>query len=302
MRWSLSVLALALVVSLLAAVVAPARAVTITFTGDVEADFPSWALYNDPEGVGDVGVPPVAPAGTAVGWDIETVGLVYEESTDTLYVGFNMGGDAISSDADGDGDPGQTAPWLDTLTGTDLANLTGTEAIDLLIDVDQSCQPGTSTATDYEVVAGIPNTADAGNFAVATFSQDLPDFTTPGAGHATPTYSGSLFASPSATQPDLEFQIDNFCSQILSLSGSTCTPGVTPISFAFAARAGSQTDAGIGEDTFSCTGVNYTPTAVEVSSVEASTATGPSSMLGLLTLPLLLLIGSIWMVRLKRHA
>lgn len=242
-----------------------ATGVVITFTGDVGADFPAFTLYNDRNGVGDVGLPGTAPGGTAVGWDLDNVGLAYDHLSDTLFVGFNMGGGAISGDADGDGDPGTTATWLDDLLGTDLVDLAGTEAIDILIDVDQSCEFGSGQASDYEVVAGIPNDGDITNFAVSPFSQSPTAFTVPGAGHISPTtFSGSVFASPSASQPDLEFEIDNFCASILP----ACTPGVTPIAFAFRARAGSAADDGVGEDAIACTDVSYTPTAVTLKNVD----------------------------------
>lgn len=244
-----------------------ASAVVITFTGNVEADFPAFTLYEDRNGVGDVGIPGAAPMGTSVGWDLENVGLAYDHASDILFVGFNMGNGAISGDADGDGDPGQTAPWLSGQLGTDFADLAGTEAIDILIDVDQSCEFGSGAASDYEVVAGIPNDGDINDFAVSPFSQSPIAFTNPGAGHQSPTtFTGSVFASPSSSQPDLEFQINNFCGSILP----ACTPGVTPINFAFRARAGSAADDGVGEDAIACTDVSYTPTAVTVRNVDTT--------------------------------
>jgi hypothetical protein len=293
MKRNLLLLMVTLALAVTLTKVTPAGAILITFTGDVEADFPAFAIYNDQGGVGDVGVPPAAPAGTSIGWDLESVGLAYEASTDTLYVGFNAGNGAISGDADGDGDPGQTCSWLNTLMGSDLADLEATEALDILIDVDQSCELGSAQASDYEAVAGITNSGGINEFAVSTFSQLPNDFTTPGAGYLLPQYSGSVFASPGASQPDLEFQINDFCASILSLAGSPCTPGVTPISFAFRARAGSAADDGIGEDAIACTDVNYTPTAITLSDVRARPAV-PLAWTGIALL-LLVVTASTWM-------
>ncbi|HSM58538.1 MAG TPA: hypothetical protein VK879_20455, partial [Candidatus Sulfomarinibacteraceae bacterium] len=254
-----------LVVAALA--VAPAQAVVITFTGDVEADFPESSLYPDRSGAGDVGLP--AGITADVGWDFENVGVAYDPTSDTLFVGFNMVNDAISGDADGDGDPGGTADWLKERGGTDHADLGETEAIDLLIDIDQSCEPGDAQPSDYERVAGVPNTGDISAFAVRDFTGQTADFTTPGAGYTGNSYSGSVFASPSASQPDLEFQIDNFCADVI---GGDCVPGETALSFSFRARAGSLADNGVGEDAILCTDVSFTPTAVTLRQATASSA------------------------------
>jgi hypothetical protein len=299
MRWRVSFIVLVLFVCLLASSVLLARAAAISLTGDVEADFPAEAIYPDVGGVGDVGVPDSAPAGTVPGWDMANAGVYYDSATDTLYVGFNMGDGAIAGDADGNGNPGQSTGWLEQRGGLDIPDLGGSEAIDVLIDVDQSCEPQSEQPADYEVVAGIPANGSTADFRVAAFSQDELDFHTPGAGYTTPDYSGALFANPSADQPDLEFEINNFCAEILSLGGQTCDPGVTPIAFAFRARAGSASDDGVGEDAIACTFVEYTPTAVTVRGVEVSSARAPG-WLGLMALPLLLLTGSVWLVQRRR--
>lgn len=276
--------------------VAPAGAVVITFTGDVEADFPESMLFPDRNGIGDVGLP--AGITASVGWDFENVGIAYDPLSDTLFVGFNMANGAISGDADGDGDPGRTADWLAERGGTDLPDLGGTESIDLLIDIDQSCGEATDgRAAHYERVAGIPNTGDITEFQVRDFTGLDADFTTPGRGYTGATYSGEVFASPSRRRPDLEFEIHNFCSEVI---GGGCEPGVTALAFSFRARAGSLADNGVGEDAILCTDVNFTPTAVTMRRAAAS-SNAPTWIL-FATLPLAILSVGVYVWRRRSGA
>lgn len=254
-----------------------------TFTGDVENDFFEDERYLDRGGAGDVGVPNAAPDGVTVGWDFLDVGVAYDPGTDTLYIGTNMANNAISGDADGDGDPGGTAAWLAGLQGADFADLANDESIDILIDIDQSCELGNSTAADYEFVAGVPINGDTGAFAVREFSGQAADFTRPGAGYVGNTYSGALFASPSPAQPDLEFTIENFCTEILG----SCASGPEPVNFAFRARAGSGSDDGVGEDAVACTKVGFTELAIGLQGVTApAEARAPWPLMAFLLLAL----------------
>ncbi|MFW5942943.1 MAG: hypothetical protein ACOCXI_14170 [Chloroflexota bacterium] len=288
------ILLLTIVLLVVAALtVAPAQAVAITFTGDVEADFPESSLFPDRSGAGDVGLPEGITAD--VGWDFENVGVAYDPTSDTLFVGFNMANDAISGDADGDGNPGRTADWLSDRGGTDQPDLGGTEAIDLLIDIDQSCDNANDDLPEhYERVAGIPNTGDITEFQIRDFSGEEPDFTTPGGGYTGATYSGEVFASPSRRGPDLEFEIHNFCSEVI---GGDCEPGATALAFSFRARAGSLADNGVGEDSILCTDVNFTPTAVTLRQTTASSAAPLWIILALLPLAMVSTGVYLW----RRH-
>lgn len=287
---TLALLSTTLLLLVVVLAVMPAQAVLITFTGDVEADFPEASLFPDRSGAGDVGLP--AGITASVGWDFENVGIAYDPTSDTLFVGFNMAEDAISGDADGDGNPSRTASWLSERGGTDRPDLGGSEAIDLLIDVDQSCSvERDSLPADYERVAGIPNTGDITEFQVRDFTGAEPDFTTPGGGYTGATYSGEVFASPSRRAPDLEFEIHDFCSEVI---GGDCEPGVTALAFSFRARAGSLADNGVGEDSILCTDVNFTPTAVTMGRAAARSASPLWIILAIVPLAMLSTAALLW--------
>jgi hypothetical protein len=286
-------LAVILVLILVFVFTSSSEAIIITFTGEVTNDFPASAIHGDV--VGDVGSP--LDAAGPVGWDIESFGIGYDPGSDTLYVGFNMAGGAISGDVDGDGDPGRTSDWLANLNGQDIPDLGDTEAIDILIDIDGSCLISDGNALDYERVGGVSGNGDITTFSVRDFSQSSNDFTTPGAGYSGNAYSGSVFASPSPTQPDLEFQIDNFCTDVI---GGGCTPGVTGLSFAIRARAGSLADNGIGEDAVPCTSINFTPTAVTLQQLRASDGTGPTHNILAAAFAVLGLVSVTYIYRPKR--
>lgn len=225
-----SLLALVLVLGTALALPMPIGAATVTFTGDVEADFtePGILSIPDPGGVGDVGVPGDAPPGTISGWDMADLRLTYDAAFDTLYVGMNTYG--IAGDADGNGDPGGTAEWLDADGGVDLPSLGSTECIAVYFDLDQD---GT-----FDVIAGVPGTADISGFTVAVFTGPTNpplNFGTP-----LPGNTGSYYASPSAGAPDFEFTILDWSTlpgQDASLAG-----------FVVCAYMGSLDDDGIGED------------------------------------------------------
>ncbi|HMV67418.1 MAG TPA: DUF4215 domain-containing protein, partial [Myxococcota bacterium] len=216
----------------LAALPGSALAAPPVFTGDVTSDFVGadvW-LFNDPGAI-DVGVPIAFPVGTISGNDMADVRMVYDPIGDTLYVGINTY--VIAGDVDGDGDPGATGAILGGLGGTDLPDFGGTESFAFYLDVDQDGV--------VDVIAGVP------------FGLDTNGFTTAGAGPGVlftpslsflaplPAHTGTLYASPSAGAPDLEFTIPNFSA--LPISGVDLSAHV-----AFGTFIGSFSDAGIGED------------------------------------------------------
>jgi hypothetical protein len=210
---------------------------SVTFTGDVLADFPANQLMIDPGGA-DVGMPPSLAGGTS-GWDIRNLGVSYDDQTDTLYVGIDFAG--IAGDADGDGDPANSSAALLVNGGVDLPNMQGSEGFAFAMDLDDDGL--------LDFVAGIPLGADLSGFTVATYDN------TTGVGSSSPTvdpYSrfgttlpsniGSIFASPSAAAPDIEFTIPNF-SELLAQFGMG-----NDGDFGIFAFAGSLEDDGIGED------------------------------------------------------
>lgn len=207
-----------------------AAAQSVTFTGDVAADFPATSVFiADPGGV-DVGVPAAFPTGTLSGWDMEQTALAYDQTSDTLYVGFDTYG--ITGDADGDGDPGVTSATLAGLGGTDFLDLGGTEAVGCFLDLDDDgnfdISIGVSAVTD---INGVQTAFFSGSVVAAGFAFGSPT--------GNPT---SVFASPDASAPDLEIAVSGFSSILVSY----LQPG--QVDFGAVFFMGSFGDAGIGED------------------------------------------------------
>lgn len=239
LKWALPLtlmLVLVVLISVTAVLAAP------IFTGFAAADFiqPDTIAMIDPPGIGDVGLPASAPAGTVSGWDIETVFFDYDADTDILYVGVDCGGLAnpgiICGDADGDGLPGVTSSWLASLGGTDWPDLSATESQVLLID--------TNLDNTAEVVIGVSDAANITTF--AAYNRTLPGWTLPQSSFFFGTQlpnTVSIYANPIASAPDLEFSVTDFST----LPNFSFAPGQ---GFTFNALyfSGSQDDAGIGED------------------------------------------------------
>jgi len=215
---------LALLVSM-TSVAMPVFGATPTFTGDVEADFagPGILIINDP--IGDVGMPPGAPGIT--GWEMKDLRLTYDEATDTMYVGINVV--SILGDADGDGNPSVTSPWLLGLGGIDLPSLNESETACVYFDLNQDLT--------YDIIAGISGLTDYSGFSVSTFAG--PFFPPYNFGSPLPTNTGTVSPNPSPVTPDLEFSIINWSS----LPGND-----GDFSFCVSAFLGSLQDDGIGED------------------------------------------------------
>lgn len=224
---------LLIVVCIAAALTLSANAQPVTFTGDVETDFTHSQTRTvvDPGGV-DVGMPTSFPPGTISGNDMKDVRLIYDPTTDILYVGINTYG--IAGDVDGDGDPANTSATLVAAGGVDLPDFSSTESFCIFFDMDQD---GT-----YDAIAGVAGNTDVTGFSVNQFSGSaaLPSFAF---GTPLPSNTGALFANPSSSQPDLEFTVLNFSTLPLS-SGSDADPNT----FAFNTFIGSLEDDGIGED------------------------------------------------------
>lgn len=236
----------------------PSIAATITFSGDVPADFtgPGVLTILDPGGVGDVGLPGVATPGTTSGWDMVGFRLSYDSGADILYVGINAFG--IGGDADGDGLPGNTSGWLTGTGGADVADLGGTESFAVYFDLDQD---GT-----FDVIAGVPSGSDITGFTVSNFSGS-PGSPFSAFGTAIATSAGSaLYANPSLSAPDLEFTITNF-SQLPGQTGSNNLLG----GFEVRAFMGSQEDDGIGEDYITYVQSPSTDVGISAEAIDAGT-------------------------------
>ena len=201
----------------------------VTFTGNAAADFAGVAgsdVVTDP--IGDVGVPTNIP--NVSGWDIQNIFVAYDPVADKLFVGIDTFG--IAGDADGDGAPGGTSAELTANSGMDFPDLGGTESVTFSFDLD--CD------NVVDVIVGVPFAEDINGFAIA---EDL-NIPLPPASFGAPIVNASitLFASPSAAQPDLEFCINSFSNIVSDYSAV----GVDQIGIR--AFAGSIDDDGIGED------------------------------------------------------
>ncbi|RME61134.1 MAG: hypothetical protein D6790_08310, partial [Caldilineae bacterium] len=207
------------------------------FTGDAEADFtdPSVIVIDDTWAY-DVTMHPAYGGGAVSGVDMKDVRLYYDAATDTMYVGLNTYG--IAGDVDGDGDPGGTSSTLAAFGGSDFPNFSGAEGFAILLDVDED---GT-----FDVVAGVSDSTDINGFSVNVFDTVNGSVYSPsrasGFGQQLTNHMGSVFASPSSSQPDVEFTITNF-SSLPASSGSD-----TSLSFGINVFMGSNADANIGDD------------------------------------------------------
>ena len=214
------------------------------FTGDAAADFtsPAAVKVDDPEA--DVGMPaPDFGPEARSGWDIKAVYLEYDPAADTLYVGIDCV--VICGDADGDGDPSVTGPILGKpvseggLGGTDVPDFGRGEAFALLIDTNNDF---TGASGNFEVVVGVKSNDDLNAYGIyqypGTIGNQLRDR---GWGARLPNVT-SIFASPSATAPDLEFTIANFST----LPGFP--PGQPVLAYKVHMAMRSVVDDGIGED------------------------------------------------------
>ncbi|HSA60378.1 MAG TPA: hypothetical protein VLJ37_11930 [bacterium] len=238
--------------TLLLIVFSVSTAQAVTFTGNVDADFPPEACFAD-NATTDVGVPATFPAGVISGWDVDRICFLYNRPSDTLYVGirtFDNGGvPVIFGDADGDGNPGGSRPELIAAGGQDFPNLSVEEYFALILDFDAG---GLSDLGDTpEVVAGVTDSQQLpGGFRVSEVAQPPlsinSSFSAAYYGPAVASSSGSsVFVSPSAGAPHLEFTITGF-SQLPGFSSIPPTNPDADVGLAF--KDGSLGDDGIGDD------------------------------------------------------
>jgi hypothetical protein len=204
----------------------------LSLTGNVETDFALAEAVIVTDGTApDVGLPGRPEwASVTSGWDIKDFRFFYDPADDSLYLGINFF--SIAWDADGDGNPSAASPTLAALGGQDLADLGGSEAIQIEFDWNSDGV--------FDTIAGMPTNANAAAFAVAPdlspgtqLLGDSDRFGTP------PVPRPYGFVGGSVTAPDFEFKIPN----VSTLPGFDAASG-----FAFRAFAGSFQDDGIGED------------------------------------------------------
>ncbi len=238
---------------------------TISFSGDAEADFSGvegvFVIDDTPLGFPlnpDVGVPSLL--GTVIsGWDIKSV--YFATDLDHLFVGIDYFG--IAGDADGNGDPGVASNGLISLGGQDIPEIGRSESIALAIDLDQD--------GIFELAAGVPAGNPIGLPELGCVNFDINDCFglyshSGGPANQQGTNFASLidgtntlFASPSASAPDIEFTINwsNISEETGDGIGSNeCTTFFFDINI----FSGSFLDDGIGED--------FVPSGNGISTVE----------------------------------
>ncbi len=239
-------------------------------------------FFSDVPAIPDVGMPkPPFLAADISGWDMQGVYLQYDILTDTMYVGIDCF--TICGDADNDGFPGVTGPELTSLLGNDQPDLGGTESFAVVFDTTQS--PGCPDDGPGDVVAGVASAVGA---SIADF--DLYDYIFPGCpdgffGGGCPftsvgAFPGdsimvggvtlTLFASPSAAAPDIEFSLSPFSA----LPGFTFTPGGA-FSVELNLFGGSIDDDGIGEDEMVGVCFDQTTTTTTTSTTTTTLCIGP---------------------------
>jgi len=256
------------------------------FTGDAAADFtgPNVIVLNDRE-IPDIGLPRPPFTDTDIsGFDIRALYMEYDEATDIMYVGIDCF--VICGDADGDGDPDATGDLLGKsigeggLGGTDSPRFGDGESFGLLIDTNNDFDAVAGTG-NFEVVIGVNEVADLSAIGAFSYTDEigfqLRDDTW---GDALPNVV-TLYADPSAAEPDLEFTIADFST----LPGFTADNGLG--AFQIHLGMGSLFDDGIGEDfspdqtnsiviTPNPTPVPPTPTPTEVPPTPTATAVPPT--------------------------
>lgn len=209
-----------------------------TFTGDAAADFTgATAIKINDRSTPDVGLPRAFPAGTISGFDMRALYLDYDAATDTMYVGIDCF--TICGDTDGDGDPGGTSDILAGLGGEDIADFGPGESFGLLIDTDNDY---TTSGGDFDVVIGVRDNDDLSQIGAFEYTGLIgEEMVNEVWGNRLPN-TVTLFQSPSAAAPDLEFTIANFST----LPGFT---GQLPPSYKLHLGMGALgVDDGIGED------------------------------------------------------
>lgn len=210
-----------------------------TFTGDAAADFTGPNVIRIDDVVKDVGMPfPAFPTTTVSGFDIQTLYLEYDAATDIMYVGIDCV--VICGDSDSDGDPGGTSAALAGLGGEDIPDFGPGESFGLLIDTDNDYS---ATSGDFDVVIGVRDDDDLTQIGVFTYTGLIGEEMVNMVWGDRLTNGVTLFQSPSASAPDLEFTIADFST----LPGFTA--GQAPLAYQVHLGMGALgIDDGIGED------------------------------------------------------
>ena len=210
-----------------------------TFTGDAAADFTGPNAIKIDDRTRDVGMPfPAFPTSTVSGFDMQAFYLEYDAATDIMYVGIDCV--VICGDSDGDGDPGGTSAALASSGGEDIPDFGPGESFGLLIDTDNDYTP---TSGDFDVVIGVRDDDDLSQIGAFVYTGAIIEEMVNDRWSTRLANAVTLFQSPSAAAPDLEFTIANFST----LPGFPADQ--TPQRYGLHLGMGALgTDDGIGED------------------------------------------------------
>jgi hypothetical protein len=205
--------ALAAVVALLAGS-RPCLADPMTLTGNVASDFgavkgsTTVAVYAGPGVI--AGPDGNSPNQLVGGFDIQTIRLNYDASTDTMYVGIQgyqnaAGKQQIFGDATGNLDPSQDPN----------PNFGGTKSVAIAFAPLATDSSGNHVAGTPAIIAGIPadkskvGSGTIDGFTVSSYAKNGTALEY-NFGQQQSQYTGNLAFNPSAAHPDLEFTIKNF--------------------------------------------------------------------------------------------
>ncbi|PIR20693.1 MAG: hypothetical protein COV45_03840 [Deltaproteobacteria bacterium CG11_big_fil_rev_8_21_14_0_20_47_16] len=189
----------------------------VTFTGHASTDFPSTACITDPTPFDPNGQDVqfvVSGAVRVSGFDATKLCILYDSTSDSLQVATlthnnTANTDVITGDADGNGDPAGISSDLSGSGVQDIANLGAPEFFSLLMDFDFTVNNGFSI-----VVGKASNKAltDYGVFAAGSTSIDDSNTASMFGAAEGAAIGSAVFASPSTSQPHLEFSVAHFKS------------------------------------------------------------------------------------------
>jgi hypothetical protein len=240
-----------------------ARSDVINFTGIVANDFPASSgatvISGTPGSVAES--PYIVQNGWTSGFIVESLRLVYNQATDTLYVGVQTY--SIAGDADGNPNPGSADPKLAAAGGVNLPSFGGDKSLTLAFA--SVATGGGVGATDF--VAGIPankalgNSSNSNDFTVATYRNSVQGLAY-SYGTILNNHVGSLAVTPTASSPNFEFALTN----------ASKLPGFNPADgFYVSLFMGSQTAIVVGKES-----LGWSLVPAEVSEPEKIIANGGS--------------------------
>lgn len=249
---------------------------SLIFSGNTTSDFPNNRATNvfydsgneisSPESLAGLLTEPVeteisdvawAVAASPVnrsGWDMRSVILNYDMKSDLLSVGIQFY--ARAGDADGDGDAAASSSLLLETGGLDLANMTFSESIFLLIDPLHTNSTVGSTVRNFQPIwllgkpprdSDLPSSETIGIYSFVNMSSngthaDINALATAGLVASLVSYLPVPDSGPES-RFDFEFAIANFST----LPGIRRDP-LGDLTFSFAAVAGSNADGPIEYD------------------------------------------------------